>query len=461
MRKSQKRLFLIISTSLLVLLPTLRGQDEAKVFKLFFDEALSSEVAYKNLKDLCQQFPGRLTGSKAAAGAVKFTRQLMDRMGLDRVWLQEVWVKTWQPGKAAVAAISSDKLGKKELDVCAIGGSIATGESGVAGKVVEVRNFKELQNLGSKIISGKIVFYNQKMDPTLINTFAAYSRAASQRTQGAIEAAKHGAIGTIVRSLTLTIDDFPHTGIMFYQQGIKAIPAIAVSTRGAELLSLWLKKNPQLKLRFSTFCRLLPDTKSHNVIGEIKGSRFPDQIITVGGHLDSWFNGEGAHDDGGGCMQSIEVLRLFKVLNIKPLHTIRAVMFMDEEVSQRGGQTYAIRAKESREKHIVAIESDRGVLVPRALGISAPEEIFKKLSLYKKYFIPYGIHIVKGGGGVDIGPLKDKYKDITLVSLITDSQRYFDFHHSANDTFLKVNRREMQMGSAAMACLIYLIDNLF
>ena len=303
----------------------------------------------------------------------------MNQMGLDRVFLQEVWVKNWQPGKPAFAAISSQKLGNKELDVCAIGGSIGTGKKGIAGRIVEVRDFKDLQHLGSKIISGKIVFYNQKMDPTLINTFSAYGGAASQRTQGAIEAAKHGAIGTIVRSLTLTVDDFPHTGIMFYQQWIKTIPAIAVSTRGAELLSSWLKKDPQLKLRFSTFCRLLPDTKSHNVIGEIRGSRFPDQIITVGGHLDSWFNSEGAHDDGGGCMQAIEVLRLFKTLNIKPQHTIRAVMFMDEEVSQRGGQTYAIRAKESREKHIVAIESDRGVLVPRALGISAPEEKFKKL----------------------------------------------------------------------------------
>jgi hypothetical protein len=211
----------------------------------------------------------------------------------------------------------------------------------------------------------------------------------------------------------------------------------------------------------TTFCRWLPDSKSHNVIGEIKGSHFPEKIISVGGHLDAWFNSPGAHDDGGGCMQAIEVLRLFKALNIKPKHTVRAVMFMDEEVSQRGGQAYAAAASKKGEHHLAAIESDRGVLIPRSLGITAPPDTFNTLLAYKKHFAPYGIEISRGGGGVDIGPLKTPYPDIILGTLIPDSQRYFDYHHSANDTFAQVNIREMQMGSAALACLVYLIDRLF
>jgi hypothetical protein len=437
-------------------------EKQALIIKNIFNEALSSDVAYENLRYLCKNFPGRLCASPQAAGAVEFTKQIMEKMALDRVYLQELMVKNWKWGEKERATITSSNYGSRSLSVCALGGSIGTGKAGLTGKLVEVKNFKELRKHGLKNISGKIVFFNQALDPRFINTFSAYGKASFQRTSGAVEAARLGAIGVVVRSLTLALDDYPHTGILRYDPETRKIPAVAVSTRGADLISTWLQKDPRLTFYFRTTCQWYPEVKSYNVIGEIKGSTFPDKIISVGGHLDCWFNSEGAHDDGGGCMQAIEVLRLFKKLGIKPRHTLRAVMFMDEEVGQRGGQAYAEVAFKNKENHIVAMESDRGVLVPRAIGIIPAGESFEEYLNFQKFFDPYDIKLFKSGGrgGVDIGPLKDWYPDITLITLIPDSQRYFDYHHSANDTFDKVNRREMQMGSAALAALVYLIDRM-
>ena len=366
-------------------------------------------------------------------------------------------VPCWNPGEKEYASINSFLFGKKEVSVCALGTSIATGEDGILGEIVEVKSFAELKQLGKKLIKDKIVFFNRPMETSLINTFAAYGRAVNQRTSGAAEAAKYGAIGAVVRSVTTALDDFPHTGVMRYQEGIKKIPAIAISTKDAEWLSKWLTKDPKLLFYFKTSCKQFLDVKSFNVIGELRGSKYPDEIIVVGGHLDAWFNTEGAHDDGAGCIQAIEMLRLFKKLNIKPKRTIRAVMFMDEEVAQRGGKKYAEVENLKNEKHYFALESDRGAFVPRGFSFSVIEERFQNLLRFRKFFLPYHVDdFRRGGGGVDIGPLK-KY-NVSLGSLVPDDQRYFDYHHSANDTFEQVNIRELQMGSAAIASLIYMID---
>ncbi|MCK5538244.1 MAG: M20/M25/M40 family metallo-hydrolase, partial [Bacteroidales bacterium] len=221
--------------------------------------------------------------------------------------------------------------------------------------------------------------------------------------------------------------------------------------------SLQLKQDVELNVYFRTTCHQRPDVKSYNVIAEIKGTEKPDEIILVGGHLDSWDNGEGAHDDGTGVVQSIEVLRLFKALGIKPKHTIRAVLFMDEEVMQRGGKAYAREVKEKQEKHIFAIESDGGGALPLGFSIDANKEITQKIKAWQELFLPWGIYNFRNGGsGVDIGPLKEQ--GIALAGLIVNSQKYFDFHHAPNDVFENVNQREMQLGAAGMAALIYLID---
>lgn len=433
------------------------AQDETQVVKAFFDEALQDQSAYKNLEFLCKKCSGRITGSPQAAAAVEFTYQILKNMDLDSVFKQPVQVPRWVRGDQEIASIISQNFGSKEVPVTAIGMSVGTGNQGLSAGVIEVDSFEQLKEMGREKIEGQIVFFNRPMDATQISTFSAYGGAANQRTQGASEAAGFGAVGAVVRSLTTSIDDFPHTGVLMYDENEPKIPAVAISTKGANLLHNWLENDPQLSFYFLTTCKTLPEVTSYNVIGEIKGSAYPDEIITVGGHLDAWDLGEGAHDDGAGCMQSMEVLRLFKKLGIKPKRTIRAVMFMDEEVGQRGGKEYARQAKLNNEKHYFALEADRGALVPRGFGISTTEEKMEKILELKKYFEPYGItYFKKGGGGVDIGPLREF--GTPLSSFIPDEQRYFDFHHSGNDTFEQVNFRELQMGSAAMATFIYFID---
>ena len=428
-----------------------------QVVKSIFNEALTSYEAYENLRFLCKNTAGRIAGTSEAAAAVEFTRQVMEEMDISRVFLQKVTVPHWERGTVESGKIVSSKFGELEVPVSALGASPGTGKNGVISNIVEVKSIGELETLGIEKIKGKIVFFNRPMDPTLKNTFSAYGGAASQRTAGPAAAAKYGATGVVVRSLTLAHDDVPHTGVTRYDENGSCIPAVAISTNGADTLSLWLESDTELKFHFITNCKNYPETESANVIGEIKGTVFPDEIITIGGHLDAWGPGEGAHDDGGGCVQSIEVLRLFKVLGIKPKRTIRAVMFMDEEMTQTGAVEYARWAEEYNEKHYAALESDRGVLSPVGFGFSAEGERLENLYELKKYFEPYGIHWFKrGGGGADIGQLR-KFGTL-LISYIPDTQRYFDYHHSANDAFETVNQRELQLGSAAIASLIYLID---
>ena len=434
------------------------SQDQDSIMiKRIFNEALSSRIAYENLRYLCKNFKGRISGSPQAEAAVEYTREVMYKMGLDTVFLQELMVKRWVRGDRETATVISDISENHELTISGLGTSVGTGNEGITGKVMEVHSFEDLEKLGIENVRGRIVFFNRPMDPALFNTFSAYGQAADQRTQGASEASKYGAIGVIVRSLTTSLDDFPHTGVLYYEEGIPKIPAVCVSTIDAGLLSDLLSEDPKLLLNIVSNCRNLEEVPSYNVIGEMKGSVYPGQIITIGGHLDAWDTGEGAHDDGTGCIQSIEVLRLFQVLGIQPKRTIRVVMFMDEEIAQRGGLKYAELAAQNKENHYAAIESDGGGLSPRGFDFSATDDRLERLLDLQKYFEPYGIdQFSRGGGGVDIGPLQQF--GTLLISPDPDMQRYFDYHHSPNDTFEQVNIRELQLGSASIAALVYLID---
>jgi hypothetical protein len=431
---------------------------DAEMVKRLYNDALTSYEAYDNLKWLCKNTAGRICGRPEAAEAVEFTRQVMSGMKLDSVWLQPVMVKSWSRGEQEVARIVSSRFGTVEVPSCALGWSVGTGDPGLATRVVEVRSLEELHAKTKAEIEGKIVFFNQPMKQTNIGTFASYGEAVWQRTNGPVEAGRLGAAGVVVRSMSIGIDDYPHTGVTRYDDKVKAIPAIAISTRGAELLSSWLRTDPDLHFFFRTTCEAGPEVLSANVIGEIRGSESPNEIITIGGHLDAWDITEGAHDDGGGCIQSIEVLRLFRSQGIRPKHTIRAVMFMDEEVAQRGGQQYAAEGSRKGEKHIAALESDRGVHQPKALAVTGNPEQMKNLALWQPLFDPYGIKLTTGGGGADIGPLKNYYPDVLMMGIIPEDQRYFLYHHAASDTFEMVDRREMQMGAAGIAALVYLYD---
>ncbi len=421
-----------------------------------FKEALSSNESYQNLDSLTTNYPKRLACYPQGIEAAKWTKQIMDAMDLDQVFLQEIEVMNWKRGNIEVAEIK-DKKEKIPVNVCALGRGIATSKNGIEARVVEVDGLDGLKSFTKEQIKGKIVFFNKAMNPDLENPFQAYGEAAGQRFAGPVLAAEYGAAGAVIRSLTTSIDTFPHTGTTRKAPADKTIPSVAIATKHADRLSNMLKQNPDLTFYFKTSCKNLPDTISYNSIGEITGSKYPDQYIVVGGHLDSWDNSPGAHDDGGGCMQSIEVLRIFKSIGYQPKHSVRAVMFMDEEISQSGGKTYASEAKRKGEKHVFAIESDRGVTKPLGFSIDANDKVIEKIKSWNTLFAPYDITVFeKGGGGVDIGPLKQH--GTPLAGLLTDPTHYFDWHHSANDTFDHINREEMQNGAAAMAALIYLID---
>jgi carboxypeptidase Q len=446
----------IIAVLLVFLSQGLSAQEPGKVLASVFDEALSDQTAYNNLKYLCKKTKGRINGSTAASKAVEFTRQALIDAGADTVWLQKVKVPVWKRGSEK-CMITSTLSGSKELSIAALGLSVGTTGKGLSSLVIEIHNFEELKAFGRTRISGKIVFYNRPADNKLINSFSGYGGAVNQRTQGASEASKYGAIAVIVRSATQSLDDFPHTGVTNYEEGVIPIPAVAVSTLDADLLSSWLKMDSSLTTHLISTCKNFPDTSSYNVIGEIRGSAKPGEYITVGGHLDSWDITEGAHDDAGGCVQAIEMIRLYKKLGIKPKRTIRAVMFMNEEMSGTGGRAYATEAKAKGEIHYASLESDRGVMSPRGFGFDAEGAKLEKLQSLASYFTPYNIRdFDKGGGGSDIAPLKAL--GALQIGFMPDTQRYFSFHHSANDTFEQVNIRELQMGSAAIASLIYLID---
>jgi carboxypeptidase Q len=441
---------------LILLSYELEAQKPEMVLASVFNEALTDRTSYNQLEYLCKNTKGRLSGSPASIRAIDYTFEALKNAGADTVWLQKVIVPHWVRGFEQ-CYISSSALGKRDLSISTLGLSEGTSSEGIESGVIEVQNFDELKSLGRKKIEGRIIFFNRPADNNLINTFAGYGGAVNQRISGASEASHYGAAAVIVRSATQSLDDFPHTGTTHYADSIKKIPAVAVSTVDAEILSEWLKNDPSLIVHLITTCKNYPDTISYNVIGEIHGSLKPQEYITVGGHLDSWDITEGAHDDAGGCVQAIEMIRIYRKLGIKPKRTIRAVMFMNEEISTTGGKTYAEEALGKGERHYAAIESDRGVMSPRGFGFDAEGSKLKKLQSLAKYFVPYNIRdFDKGGGGSDISPLKAL--GALQIGYIPDSQRYFSYHHSANDTFEQVNIRELQMGSAAIASLIYLID---
>lgn len=436
--------------------PLFAQNTDSLTIRRIYEEALSRGKSYEWLRYLTTQIGSRLSGSEGAAKAVTWTKQVMEEEKFDRVFLQDVLVPHWVRGAKEEAYIQNGKQ-KIKVPIAALGGSVATPVKGILAEVIEVKNFQELRSMDKAKVQGKIVLFNRPMDPKKLSTFEAYGGAVEQRANGANEAAKMGGIGAIVRSMASSLDDFPHTGGMRYGTGVPIIPTAAISTNGAELLSKLLQENPSLKFYFKQNCETLPDAPSHNVVGEIKGSEFPDEIIVVGGHLDSWDLAQGAHDDGTGCMQSIEVLRLLKALNIKPKRTIRAVMFMNEENGLRGGQRYAELAKENKEKHIYGLESDSGGFTPKGFGIVGTAAQVEKIKQYKTLLAPYGLHeIERGGGGADIGPLAPL--GTVLIGFKPDSQRYFDYHHAASDKFETVNKRELELGAASMAALIYLLD---
>ncbi len=449
---------------------TVFGQKEdSTLIKRISDEILTNGKAYTNLYHLTKKIGTRLAGSQGMVKSEQWGLKMMQESGADKAWMQECMVPHWVRGgkdlaeamntvPATVPATGTKNMLTKNrpLDIVALGNSVGTGKDGVTEEVLLVNSFDELEKRKDEV-KGKIVFYNYKFNDTYVNTFLSYRDAGQYRGQGPSRAAKYGAKAVIVRSMSHAADNNPHTGATRYDSLYAKIPAVAIGLRDADWLSEQLKKGKQT-VSLRTYGYFLPDTIGHNIIGELKGSEFPDQIITVGGHLDSWDNCEGAHDDGAGVVQTIEILRAFKAIGYKPKRTIRFVLFANEENGLRGGNKYADEAKAKNEKHILAMESDAGGFTPRALGFTGTDEQYQKFLSWKELIAPYGCNeFVKGGGGADIGPLNRAFKTPT-ASLNPDTQRYFDIHHARSDVFEAVNKRELELGAVNMAALIFLVD---
>lgn len=444
-------------------------KNDSLFIRKMFEETMTNAKCYENLRILCTQAGPRISGSPEAEIAVELTKVFMTEAGSDSVFLQKVMVPKWVRGKRETARIMLPSKKSQpgviepvmqnifDVPVCALGGSVATPEEGLKCNVIEVGSKQEFEKLTSQDVKGKFVFFNVPMNPKVARSFEAYGPAVFFRGNGAILAASKGAAGVIIRSVTHSLDDFPHTGAMKYVDSLPKIPACAISTKAADLLSRMLKTNAQLEFELKMNCKLYDDVPSSNVVGVLKGKENKDEIIVCGGHLDAWDLGEGAHDDGAGCVQTIEALRILKAVGYKPKRTLRFVMFMNEENGLRGGKEYARLSKENNEKHIAAIESDAGGFAPD--GFSSDLTIKQKEGMQNLYKLlkSYGMHdFDQKGGGADISPLEDQ--GVAMFGLMPESQRYFDYHHAASDTFDKVNKRELEMGAFAMATLIYYLS---
>lgn len=434
------------------------SQSDSTQIKAFYNSALTDGKAYEDLRSLCKDIGARLSGSAEAAMAIEWGKEKLEGYNFDKVYLQEIMVPHWERGTKEVGWIKTSEGKLQKTHLLALGGSIGTNGL-LEGEVVMFNNLDELKQAKKKDVEGKIVFLNKHMDEQQINTFKAYGGCYMIRGFGAIESSKLGAKAVIIRSLGLPIDEHPHTGSMYYIDSVAKIPAAALSTRDCDVLASAVKKGK------STFvmemdCRDYPDVLSYNVIAEITGSENPNNIITFGGHLDSWDTGEGAHDDGAGIVHTMEALRIIKATGYKPKNTLRLVFFMNEENGNKGGKSYASWAKEQKnENHIAALESDRGGFAPRGFHVDGPDKYVDLLKSFEKHLTQYDLHVFeKGYGGVDIGPLKKEFDGIPLFGFVPDSQRYFDFHHAPSDVFENVNKRELELGCAAIASMLYLLD---
>lgn len=417
--------------------------------------ALTDTAGYHLLRGLCELGP-RLVASEQTERAVRWAKRTMETLKLDRVRLQPVRVPRWVRGKTETACIlGEDSRIERPLRICALGGSPGTPPEGIAAGVVEVQDFNELRKRKDETI-GKIVFFNRPMDPGTINTFSAYGRAVEQRFAGPVEAEKAGAVGAIIRSVTTRYDNVPHVGTLQVDGDAPPVAAAAIGLRDADALSLALKNDPDLRIRMTLSCRMEGEADAFNVLGEITGSERPEEIIVVGGHFDSWDKGHGAHDDGAGCLQSLEALDLIRRAGLTPRRTIRAVFFMNEEFGFHGARVYGAYAGSSGEHHIAAIEADRGAHTPRGFYVDAEQSALQIIQSWLPILNRSLIEWIRpGGSGADVAQIKGTR---ALLGYVPDIQRYFDFHHSANDVFSAVHPREFELGSAAIAIMAWLLS---
>lgn len=443
---------------LLLLVPGagIMAQDTATARRIS-DEIMLRGTCYESLRGLCKGIGHRLSGSPAAGRAVQWGEKALKEAGADKVWLQPVDVPHWVRGKESLKIDFADGKGFGNVPVLSLGNTVGTDGKILASDVIMVRNFEEFNALRPEDVTGRTVFFNYRFRQDLVNTFQGYGDAGPYRWRSPSLASAKGAAAVIIRSVSTGADDAPHTGSIRYADTVKPIPAVAVGNTTADRLEQACSQNKKVRMQLSSECKMLGTVRSYNVIGELRGTEHPEEIALAGGHLDSWDVGDGAHDDGAGCVQSIEVIRTLKALNIRPKRTIRVVLFMNEENGLKGGLAYADSAKARNEKHIFAVESDAGGFSPRGFGMDMDAARKAKIKSWAPLFLRLGVYdFDQEGDGADIGPLAQQ--GCALAGLLPDPQRYFDVHHTRQDVFEAVNHRELKLGAAAMTLLMYLVS---
>lgn len=429
-------------------------KEDSIQFEKISTEILTQGKAYTDLKDLSKNIGHRLSGSESYEKSVQWAVKKLKEAGADKVWLQDVMVPVWVRGKESLQFKTPSGKWQK-IKMLSLGNSEGTKGKDLDAEIIMVKSFEEFEKLSPDQVKGKAVFFNYQFKQKFVKTFHAYGDAAGYRVKAASLTAKKGGKFAIVRSLSSALDDVPHTGVMRYEDGVEKIPAVSIGNTTAEDLEMALKSQ-KITAKLNSNCGMQPDKLSHTVIGELTGKK-DSSVIVVGGHLDSWDVGDGSHDDGAGIVQSIEVLRTFKKLGIKNNHTIRVVCFANEENGARGAVKYAEEAKSKNEKHIFAIESDAGGFSPRGISVEMDADKIKQLESWKDLFFPYGVYdFTERGSGVDVAPLHKL--GTPTAELLPDPQRYFDIHHTEEDTFDKVNRRELLLGATVLTQIVYLTD---
>lgn len=434
-------------------------KDYKTTLQSMFSDIMLNGDCYINLQTLTKKIGHRLSGSPQAELAVFWGVEALRNAGVDSIWLQPVMVPQWVRGEESLQVWVPTAERYFPMKMISLGNSEGTKGKDLECELVYFENLEDFENADESTIKGKIVFFNYKFRQDWYSTFDAYGDAVKYRSVAVNKASQKGAAGVIIRSMSTRVDNDPHTGMTRYYEGVKKIPAVAIGNESADYLKS-LCKQGGVKVKLKSECTMKEMVKSYNVVGELKGNEFQNEYIVVGGHLDSWDVGEGAHDDGAGCVQSIEVIRTFKNLKLKPRHSIRVVLFMNEENGVKGGLAYADSALAHQEKHILAMESDAGGFSPRGIGLVMDEEKKNIVKSWTSLFLPYGVYdFSQEEGGVDIGPLKNK--GVPLAGLLPDPQRYFEIHHNENDVFESVNHRELKIGAWTMTAFIYLWDQEF
>ncbi len=433
------------------------GADARKIF----EATMAGNDAYRRLEHLCLRIGPRMSGTPEMFRAATWAFEEMLRDGHENVTRQKVMVPRWVRGKESATILSPRKV---KMAMLGLGGSVPTHLDGVTASVVVINKWTDMDWFGREGIEGKIVLFNHAMRPYDPERGAGYGDVVEYRVHGASRAAAFGAAAVLVRSITANSLRTPHTGALRYDSGQPKIPAASISIEDAEMIARLVDRKNVVTVNLKMQAKTLPDSPCANVIGELRGSTYPDEIVVIGGHLDSWDVGQGAHDDAGGCVIAMEAISVLRRLKLIPKRTIRVVLWTNEEFGLAGARAYVEDRKSEMEKHVAAIESDSGVFRPTGFSVECSDAECQRLAAEQtrdimKLLEPLGsMRVQTGYSGADVGLMRPH--GVVLMGHQVEGSTYFDLHHSPADTVDKVDPTELSMNVAALATVAYVIADM-